>query len=243
MRVQFANIGPVLLAMALLAVICPGVIAQTTTDGDHVILTSATGEVDVSPDRAEVTFSVETENSDVTVAQDANARMMTSAIDAIVASGIPKEDIKTTGYSIYPIYDDTGGILSQKVKLYRVTNTILVTVRDVSKVGSVIDAAVSAGINGVSSINFLLSEGRTQVARTEAIQKAVAKCLADATTVAAATGVNITAVKEISVGTRYPPVYFDGYRSGGMEKSAVPTPIQPNDVKVTAQVSITYIIS
>ena len=80
-------------------------------------------------------------------------------IDALVAIGIPRDALKTTGYNIYPVYEDTTKpILDQKVRTYQVTNTLTVTLHDVSKTGDVIDVAVANGINQASSIQFLLSD-------------------------------------------------------------------------------------
>jgi uncharacterized protein YggE len=235
-----------MLAVVILVLTSVGSVAAATqaTCEENVIHAYGSGSIIGTPDRAQITFSVETENFDVKVAQQANAVQMTKVIDALVAAGLPKDALKTTGYNIYPVYDDYSKTpLEQKIRTYRVTNTLTVTLHDVSRTGEVIDIAVANGINQASSIQFMLSDGQAQVLRTEALKKAVALARADADTVAGALGVTIVDVKSADISGGYAPVLFQNYNAlDAMTKSAAPTPVQPGDVTVTAQVSITYSI-
>jgi len=217
--------------------------ASDSTDNDKVIHSTGTGNVIGTPDSAQVTFSVKTENTDVKQAQADKAVKMTKVIDALVASGVPRDALKTTGYNIYPIYEDSNGILSPKIKTYQVTNTLTVTLHDVSKTGEVIDVAVANGINQASSIQFMLSDEQSQVLRTKALQDAVSRARADADTVAGAMGTAITGVKNADISAGYSPVLYQNYQYdtvGAAMKSAAPTPVQPGDITVSATVTITY---
>ena len=238
-----------MIALVIMAMACVGIAAAAPLDitsNPKVIQASGTGNVIGTPDRAQVTFSVETENPDVRIAQQDNAQRMAKVIDALVAIGIPRDALKTTGYNIYPVYDDyTKSVFDQKIRTYRVTNTLTVTLHDVNKTGDVIDVAVANGINQASSIQFLLSDEQSQVLRTEALKKAVARARADADTVAGAMGTAIIGVHSADISGGYSPVLFENYQyqaGNAMMKSAVPTPIQPGDITVSAQVSITYLI-
>lgn len=225
------------------AVVGTAAAASDSTDNDNVIFSTGTGKVIGTPDRAQVTFSVQTENTDVKAAQAENALKMNKVIDALTGSGIPRDALKTTGYNIYPVYEESSGILGSKVKTYRVTNTLTVTLHDVSKTGEVIDVAVANGINQADTIQFMLSEQQQQVLRTEALKEAVTRARADADTVAAAMGTNVTGVKNAQIDAGYSPVYFQNYQYdavGASMKSASPTPVQPGDITVTATVSVTY---
>jgi len=231
--------------LVLLAGTVTVVSAATDSSDDHVIHATGTGNVIGTPDRAQVVFSVQTENVDVKVAQSDNARKMNSVITALVNAGIPRDALKTTGYNIYPIYDDGKTLLDQKVKLYRVTNTLTVTLHDVNRTGDVIDVAVANGVNQADSIQFMLSDEQSQVLRTRALQNAVARARADADTVAAAMGTNITGVRNADVTGGYTPFLYQNYQyetAGAMNSVATPTPIQPGDITVSATVMITYAI-
>ena len=239
------KISLLILAVILLAMAGIGSVAAATqaTCDENVIHSYGSGNVIGTPDRAQVTFSVQTENIDVKSAQMANAVQMTKVIDALVAAGLPKDALKTTGYNIYPVYEDySKSPFEQKIKTYQVTNTLTVTLHDVNRTGEVIDVAVANGVNQASSIQFMLSDAQAQVLRTEALKKAVTLARADADTVASELGVTIVGVKSADISGGYAPVLFENYQAGNaMTKSAAPTPIQPGDVTVTAQVSVTYL--
>jgi uncharacterized protein YggE len=231
--------------LLILAVAAVGAVsaASDSTDNDKVIHSTGTGTVIGTPDRAQVTFSVQTENTDVKQAQADNALQMNKVIDALVASGIPRDALKTTGYNIYPIYEDSKGILAPKIKTYQVTNTLTVTLHDVSKTGEVIDIAVANGINQANSIQFMLSDAQSQVLRTQALKDAVTRARSDADTVAGAMGTAITGVKNADISAGYMPVLFQNYQYdsvGSSMRSAAPTPVQPGDITVSATVTITY---
>ncbi|MFY9800715.1 MAG: SIMPL domain-containing protein [Methanoregula sp.] len=234
------------LAIVIVAMTCIVSVSAASTDtcDQNVIHATGSGNVIGTPDRAQVTFAVATENIDVKIAQQANAAQMTKVIDALVAAGLPKDALKTTGYNIYPLYDDIVKTpFGQKIRTYQVTNTLTVTLHDVNRTGEVIDIAVANGINQASSIQFMLSDQQAQALRTEALKNAVSRARADADTVAGALGTAVTGVQSVDISGGYAPVLFQNYRTdNAMEASIAPTPIQPGDVTVTAQVSITYTI-
>jgi uncharacterized protein YggE len=240
----------VILSAILLVVVVAlvGSVAASPLDpaSDRVIHASGSGNVIGTPDRAQVSLAVETENPDVKSAQQENAANMAQVIDALAAAGIPKDALKTTGYNIYPVYDDikplSGDTSGQKVRTYRVSNTLTVTLHDVNRTGEVIDIAVANGINSANSIQFMLSDEQAQVLRTAALNKAVARARADADTVASALRIRITGVRDADISSGYIPVLYDNYMGGSAMKSAAPTPIQPGDVTVTASISVTYLI-
>jgi uncharacterized protein len=233
------------IALVLVTIVVIGCAAAQTADtaNVNVIHVSGSGSVTGTPDRAQITFAVQTENVNVKAAQLENAVQMNAVINALVAAGIPKDQMKTTGYSIYPVYQDSNGLLNQKIQTYRVINSLQVTLKDVNQTGNVIDTAVNAGANSVNSIQFMLSDEQAQALRSEALKNAVTLARADADVVAAALGVNITGVQSADISQGYTPVVYDNYQAeAGSAKVAVPTPVQPGDITVTAQVSITYSI-
>jgi uncharacterized protein YggE len=240
--------------LAALFCICGAVVVVTaltptptiggTPSTDHLIRTSAVGEVASSPDRAEIQVGVETENADVQVAQSQNAQRMTNVTNAIKALGIPDDRLTTTGYTITPVYDSsptpiplTGG--QRKPTVYRVSNTLLVRIDDVSQVGAVIDTAVGAGANQVNSIAFLFSEEKRAGLRAQALTLAVNRTRTDAETIASALGVQLLDSRDVQVDQGITPIYYG--RSGVAADAAVPaTPIEPGTLKVTATVQVAW---
>jgi hypothetical protein len=215
--------------------------AGTDTVSEKLIHADGSGTVTGTPDRVQISFAVETESPDVKTAQSDNAAQMTQVINALAGAGVPRDSMKTTGYSIYPEYQDSS-ILNPVIKTYHVTNTLLVTLDNVSQAGDVIDLAVANGANQVNSIQFMLSDAQAQALRSTALENAVANARADAGTVADAMGVNISGTRDVVISQGYTPVVYNSYSGETMAaaKAAVPTPVQPGEVTVTADVSIDY---
>ncbi len=234
----------IVIALVLLAAFAAtGTVYAADTSTDHTITASGTGSVIGTPDRAQISLAVETEDTDVKAAQAENAVTMTNVMDALTAAGIPKDGLKTTGYNIYPVYDDTKYPPGQKVKVYHVTNTLTVTLHDVNQTGDVIDIGVANGINQANSIQFLLSDEQSQALRNEALREATMNAAANARTVADSLGIKISSVKTVDIGSQYTPVLFQNYAvptAAGMDRSS--TPIQPGDITVTATITVTYLI-
>ena len=232
--------GLVIITIALVG--CAMAASDTAAD-EHIILATGTGNVIGTPDRAQVTFSVQTENTDVKLAQADNARKMATVQDAIIAAGIPKDALKTTGYNIYPVYEETTGLLTPKIKTYQITNSLTVTLHDVNRTGEIIDIGVANGINQAYSIQFMLSDEQAQILRTDALKEAVVRARSDADTIATAMGTPITGVQKAEISGGYTPVYFENYAmDGATPKTAATTPIQSGDITVSATVTITYTI-
>jgi uncharacterized protein YggE len=237
-----------LLAISFMLVLAMLPLSATAADPtlcpEKTISVTGSGEIMATPDIAMITSGVQTQNKDVRVAQAENARIMDGLISALVAAGIPREDIQTSGYSIYPVYDDSSLPFGQKITYYQVTNTVQITVRDISRAGEVIDITVANGANQVNSIYFKVSPGKEQALRAEVLTMAVAKARADADVVALATGTTITGVQSITIGSVYTPVLYDNRMAAGAatKEAAVPTPVEPGQVTVTAQVSVSYLI-
>ena len=234
-----------LIAIAILAALAVtgSVYAADTGSTDRTITASGTGSVIGTPDRAQISLAVETEDADVKAAQAQNAATMTNVMDALTASGIPKDALKTTGYNIYPVYDDTKVPYGQKIKAYHVSNTLTVTLHDVNQTGDVIDIGVANGINQANSIQFLLSDEQNQALRNEALKAATNNAAANAQTVADALGVRLSAVKTVDTGSQYTPAPFQNWAvpmAADMARSS--TPIQPGDITVSATVTVTYLI-
>ncbi len=212
---------------------------------ENLITVSGTGEVMTEPDIGLVTLGVKTEHADVRTAQEQNAMTMDEIITSLLAAGIPRQDIQTVSYNIYPVYDDETRPFGEDVKYYQVTSMVQVTVREVSRTGEIIDIAVKNGANQVSSVGFSLSPEKEKSLRATVLTQAVGNARSDADVTAAATGVTITGVKSVVVGSVYVPVAYDNRYNGSAEMKAVavPTPIETGQIKVSAQVSISYLIT
>jgi uncharacterized protein YggE len=165
---------------------------------------------------------------------------MAATISALERAGIPQDKLKTTGYSIYAVYDESKPVFGQKIRLYRVTNTLLITLTETSRAGEILDLAVAGGVNQVNFVSFTLSEVQQRALRSEALKDAMALARSDADTVAGVSDLTIVGVKEITISGGYYPASMADYRYTAGTEMAV-TPLVPGEVKVTASVSVTYL--
>lgn len=231
----------------VLLVVCVSIMGTATANMDDydekVLYVSGIGKVTASPDRAMVSLAVETENDNVKNAQHENAARMNAIINAIKTLGLTSDDLKTTGYNIISLREVSSNILDRDKPFYRVTNTLLVTVKDIEKVGEIIDIAIESGSNRVNFISFTLSDEKQLELRSQALSAAVQQARRDADAVADALEMSVKDVKEVNVAGSYIPVRYSGdFQKEDVIPFEVPTPIEPDTVDVTATVSITYII-
>jgi uncharacterized protein YggE len=121
----------------------------------NTITVSGFGEASGAPDIAYVTLGINVVNADVnTAVTEANAT--TQAIeDALKALGIAEEDIQTAGYNVWPEeqYDPATGMATGE-RRFRVDSTLIITVRDLTQTGAVIEAGLNAGANSVHGLSF-----------------------------------------------------------------------------------------
>lgn len=160
-------IKKVLVATLVLTIIFSGTVIGTklTTSEDvkaseeendkSTISVTGKGAIKVSPDMAYVTLGVQTQDKNANKAQKENSKLMNKVIEEIKSLGISEKDIKTSNFNIRPEYihdkEDDGG---RKINKYSVSHNIEIIIRDIDKVGNVIDKAVENGVNMSNSIRF-----------------------------------------------------------------------------------------
>src|SRR4029078_309060 len=163
-----------------------------------------------------------------------NAQRQRAIIDAVVATGVSREQISTENYSVAPNtrYDQT--TQRSSVVGYIVSNVVRVEVRRIDQVGTVLDAALAKGANQINSLDFFASNSDS--ARHAAIAQGVARARADAETLARAGGGSLGAVVELSTGDAGPrPMYRLDVRNA--MAAAAPTPIEPGQQRVQVTVN------
>jgi uncharacterized protein len=232
----------------------PAVLAAPATTGDAVtrsITVVGNGEVKSKPDIATVNLGVEVTAPTVNEAMiEANARMKT-ILAAMKSLGIADKDVQTSNFSIsferqnptVPLASETTsgattGGAQAPAGFYRVNNMIQVTIRDLDKVGDVLDAAVEAGANNVWGVSFGLDN--TDALEVQAREKAVEDARARAESLAKLNGVAVGDVLSISevIGGSPSPMYaeaasFKGLGGGG-------APVEPGELTFTTQIQIIY---
>jgi uncharacterized protein YggE len=206
------------------------------------IVTVATEEVEIAPDRAMLTFTVETRARTAAAAGTENARIQAAVLDSLRRIGIASAQLKTQGVSINPEYEYPREGGRPTVVGYQAQNSIQVEVRQISLIGTVIDAGLSRGASNVGGLRFFASS--TEAATREAMRKAVLRARADADAIAEAAGGRISGVLEIiaNPGSAGPAVQ-DVVMSMAMRSEAkadITTPIESGVLKVVVSVEARF---
>ena len=164
---------------------------QTASQTPYVPLTTqtisvtGTGRSNVTPDRVTFTVGVQTVAATVDQAVNENNRKVAAVIAALKAAGATDAQIRTSNFSIWPQQDHQQGKLPQ-ILGYQVSNTITVRRENVTDAGRLMQAAVNAGVNTSSGLQFEVSDPAR--GRDGALQEAYADARAKATLLAKAAG-------------------------------------------------------
>ena len=214
---------------------------QMMMGGGRGIEVTGVGEVEVMPDEATLNFAVETSATTSQEAAQQNAQRMERVIAALVAAGVPRAEIETRNFSVYPEYvaDDRGE--TPRVRGYRVTNQVSLETTRLDAVGTLIDAALGAGANRVDGISFGVSD--PQVAESEALREAVQRARASAETMAQALGVPLGPLLHATTSSnpvRPVPMMMARGAAEMDAAQAYDTPIQPGEQTVQARVLLIF---
>lgn len=229
----------VVAAIAAAALIGPRQgISATDTALPRIISVQGTGEVKTKPDMATVSSGV---TSEAPTAQDAlnkNNAAMAAVIAALKAAGVSEDDIQTSDFSVSPQYPVLQPGQAPRISGYQVSNQVTARVKDLAKLGATLDALVRAGSNQINSIQFDIDEPKPFL--DEARKKAVADAKSRAEIYAAAAGVSVGRVVQISESSAIiPPQPM--YRMRAMDAVAQnAVPISAGQQLVTSNVSVTF---
>lgn len=235
-----------LVAVMMIAALALGVStprAQAQGDGpQRTITVTGFGTSYGVPDIVMIGLGVETTNPDVKMALDASSARMNAVLQALKDNGIDPKDIRTENFSIYQDYYGYGPMeMGQEGQPnYRVSTSVVLTVRDAARVGDVLAAAVNAGANIVNYIQFDI-EDRTALldeARSLAVQDARARAEHLAALLGMAVGEPVTVTEN---GDFYGGVPFRGGGAGGAGADMVP-PISQGQLSINMSVTITYVL-
>jgi uncharacterized protein YggE len=211
---------------------------MTVVAASPALITSGQGEAKVTPDRASILVNVQTRGLTAAAAGADNAQRTKAVLDALAKLGLPKEQLSTEGYSVYPemAYDRNGG--TPRVTGYVVTNTVKAETKQPAQVGAMVDAALSAGANMINSLSFYAAS--IEGPRREAIALAVANARADADAMARAAGGSLGNLLELSTqGPTIPPrpMYEMAMAARKGVADQVQTPVNPGQQTVSVYVT------
>ena len=199
----------------------------------HSIVVAGQGAVSARPDRAQLSFGVSSDAKSASAALRANAAEMTKVIAALKSQGIAAADLRTDLVSLSPRYSQNG----ETVVGYTATNSVTATVRNLARIGAIIDAAVDAGANQVSGPNLVRSSAASLY--RAALRGAIADARGKARTIAAASGLHIRRITDVSESSAAPsPMPLTAKASADAS-----TPVETGSTLVEAAVTVTFAVA
>lgn len=198
------------------------------------------GEAKAEPDEGWIDVAVETRAPTAKAAGEENARRTEHVIAALTAAGIPRTEIDTQHYTLFPEYTYPEPNAEPRLIGYRASNTLSVHMRELARMGDIIDQALAAGANRVDGVRFGLSNEET--VRAEALRQAAERAHRQAEVLASALGLRLGQVLDASTVAEAPRPFLARTSFEAANKAGPATPILPEEQTLTARVTVTYAI-
>ncbi len=238
MRTKLVITTILLIAAAVLSA-CSGTVQIGQTQ-PRTINVTGNAQVILAPDIAYISIGVHSEAKSAKEAVASNNSQTQAVIDAIKGQGVDAKDIQTTNFSVYqqekfaPTGEDLG-------TFFMTDNTVYVTMRDIAKIGDILDASISAGANSIYGITFDVENKETALATGR--DQAMANAKAQADELAKAAGATLGAVQSISYYSSAPmPIYYDTKAVSAGVGGGGSVPISSGQLTLTVSVTVTYAI-
>lgn len=223
-----------LLATVLSAAAAMPMTAQTVEDRRRSIQTTGEAVITAEPNRARIDVGVTTQAQTSQAAAEQNAARSQAVLTRLRTVIGQTGEIRTVGYDLTPnyTYPQQGG--EPKLTGYTASNTVRVTLDDLTKVGSVIDTATQAGANQIRSLQFMLKDERPSV--DQALRQASQNAMRKAEAIAAALGVKTIRVLSATESGGAPVPVREAFT---MRAQATQTPVEPGTIEVRGSVTLT----
>lgn len=231
------KINLILILVMLVGILSACSAGDSKGDMTRSINVSGTGEVYLVPDIAYVYIGTRSEAADVGTALNDNNKQAQNISTVLSGMGLDPKDIQTTAFNVYPMqnYDQNG----QPTEIrYVVENTVYVKVRELGKLGELLDAVVRSGANQINGISFDVQDRKT--AETEARKLAIENAKERALEIAGVAGVELGELLSINVSSygNVQPMYDS--KGGGYSTALSSTPIASGQLLITADANLTY---
>jgi len=211
--------------------------AQECCARPRLIAVTGTAEVNVAPDEVVLSVGIETRDKDLALAKSQHDSRVKKIIAETRNAGVDSKDIQTSALQM------SGDYSEEKVPrflAYEVTQTIVITLRDLTKYENLMTQLLQNGVNRINSVNFLIANDRKY--RDEARLKAIRTAKEKAIAMAAELGQTIGKPWEINENTanaNYRLAYANT-AVNGLDKRADESTVAPGEVTIRASVSVSF---
>lgn len=214
--------------------------AEASDSITPVLVVSATGTTTTAPDQARISLAVANFDKQLDKAQTENNATTQSVISALRQGGIKDNCIQTINYNVYPQYNYSDKPSTEpQIIGYRVTNEISVVVKDIDRLGHVLDIAVKAGANNINYVTFEKSD--LTACENEALTKAIARAREKAQAIVGAAGLQLGKIISINEGgTQYISPRNSMYLQKDESMGSSNVPVVPGNLTINGSVTVTY---
>ena len=214
---------------------------------ENIISVTGTASASSEPDTLIVVLGVESEAKTANESLSKNSNSLNSVISLLTGTGISEDDIQTSNFRIYPLYDFSDSKDKQILIGYRVSNMLSIQTDKIDSAGNIIDTAVSSGANRVDNVSFQLSDEKSQKISDNLIANAIIDAKQKAEKALAPLKQQIVGVKSVVIHDNVMPYYdspmrasFDGM---AMESSMKSAPIMSGNEEITTNISVIFYIA
>lgn len=234
----------VLMGLSLVLAAC-GPLASTAagegvgaTESDTISVVGV-GKVRADPDMATVTIGVNVADEAVSNAVSESNTTIERITAAVEAFGVDPADIQTVNFSIWAEeqWDPQSG-QRQEERLYRVDSTLQVNLRQVDRMGELLETAIENGANNIYGLSFGIQDSTALAdeARSAAVEDAERRAGQIAQSLGVTLG-DVVSVAEVRSGTSAPQFETAAMGLGG---GAGEPPISEGSMSVSVSLDVTY---
>jgi len=216
--------------------------AQTVPPPPRTLNIAGNAEMHAAPDAALVSTGVVSEGDTAAAALKANSLALAKVVDAIHASGVEGKDVQTSGLSLQARYyrpEKPSPTDRPRIIGYTAANQVALRVRDLAKLGELLDKVTVAGANRIDGIEFIISNQEALL--DEARRKAVADAKDKADLYARAAGFTLGKVMSLAEeNVPSPRPMARAMPSGMASVAAAPVPIEAGEMTLSVRVRVVW---
>lgn len=198
------------------------------------ITVTGSGAVSRAPDQAEMTLGVTRFAASAAAAMEAVNRDQSAVIAALKEAGIAPADLQTTGLDVGPDYRQSQDGSDSPPPRYRASNRLRILLRDLDRIGPILDRVFASGANDFSGVSFQIADPRA--AEDAARRLALADAHAKAALYAAELGQTLGPVLQLREGGSAQPVMMA--RAAQMDSA-----IAPGMLDISVSVTVDYALA
>ena len=206
----------------------------------RTIAVSGEGKVSVAPDSASFNVGVESSAKTVGAATAEATARRKAVLDAVARAGVAAKDVRTVRYDVSidrPWKDGK----QQPIAGYRVSTAADVRVRELAKLGTILEAVTAAGSNQLNALRMEKLDPKPQQLEALALAYAAAREKAKAIAIAAGTELGeFVVVSEQGVSPR--PMMMASMMAKSMAADAAPVPVAEGELEFGARVEVVFAV-